>query len=325
MKTNIKSKTLQLYVLFLSVITGQAGVIYYIFLLSDKNKKLAELLVQQTSEIHKMNHEIKLLSESLETSRQVFSDEVRTIETVKDNSYMLFELLNSPVVYYCVKTGTLLVVGYIVYSKISAALSPLYFIKNIFTGIAAGGYTAALNGGDTGNYVKGVYNMWFGSSFPVDETAVLAKLQTSADVLPLHITADLLPNNVISDLHISIGDNLHVPVIPLIWTTLQFYERYNQQQQSAHQRPYNDYEETTTIEEVSQLEIVSDSVQSQIIQNNYSHQIETVESHIDSPRIQEVTVNETDSSHNSNENLRLNTETIETHTLDMIDTVLNSF
>lgn len=158
--------------------------------------------------------------------------------------------------------------------------------------------------------------MWFGSSFPVDETAVLAKLQTSAD---------LLPNNVISDLHISIGDNLHVPMIPLIWTTLQLYERDNQQQQSAHQRPYNGYEETTTVEEVSQLEIISNSVQSQIIQNNYSHQIETVESHIDLPRIQEVTVNETDSSYNNDENLRLNTETMETHTLDMIDTVLNSF
>ena len=56
MKTNIKSKTLQLYVLFLSVIIGQAGVIYYIFLLSDKNKKLSESLVQQTSEIHKMTY-----------------------------------------------------------------------------------------------------------------------------------------------------------------------------------------------------------------------------------------------------------------------------
>jgi len=39
-----------------------------------------------------------------------------------------------------------------VYSKISAVLSPLYFIKNIFTGIAAGD-TAALNGGDTGNFM----------------------------------------------------------------------------------------------------------------------------------------------------------------------------
>lgn len=66
-------------------------MIYYIFLLSDNNNKLSESLVQQTSEIHKMNYEIILLNKSLETSRQVLLNKVRTIETVKDNSYMLFK------------------------------------------------------------------------------------------------------------------------------------------------------------------------------------------------------------------------------------------
>ena len=49
-------------------------------------------------EVHRMNSELKSLNDSLETSRQVLSNEVRTVETVKENSYMILELLNSPVV-----------------------------------------------------------------------------------------------------------------------------------------------------------------------------------------------------------------------------------
>ena len=66
--------------------------------LSNKNQKLTESLVKQTLEVHRMNSELKSLNDSLETSRQVLSNEVRTVETVKENSYMILELLNSPVV-----------------------------------------------------------------------------------------------------------------------------------------------------------------------------------------------------------------------------------
>lgn len=162
----------------------------------------------------------------------------------------------------------------------------------MFTG---GCYIAAIIG-DPGNYIKGVYDIWFGSSLPVDETAVIAKLQTSLNVLPVHITADLLPNNVISDLQISIGDHLRdVPMIPLIWTTLQLNKRFYQQ--PTQQQSNNNNEETT--------------VESQI----YLQQIQDLNDN--------MTVDETNSSHNSNENLSLDTESSERETLEMTDDTLD--
>lgn len=62
------------------------------------------MLIQQTSEIYKINSELKFLNENLKKSLQILAaNKIKTVETVKENSYLIVDLMNSPVVFLLCK------------------------------------------------------------------------------------------------------------------------------------------------------------------------------------------------------------------------------